>query len=138
MNLSTKCLCAASLALLFGCANNNGNRASGPGSVSSLQFDDMAVPDGMTLLTDIAKSHSYSSGEYRKGDFEYYGGVSVVDAVSYTCDRMKLDRWSLRSEKAETLDIAELIFSKTPYTTTYKIWKDGSVTRMTVQYRTNQ
>ncbi len=135
MNLSTKCFCVIGLALLFGCAASGGSSAT-----TSLQFDDMAVPDGMTLLAN--PSHSYTRGEYRNGDFEYYGGVPVPEAVSYTRDRMKLDSWSLVSDDPvaaeKPVNGIELVFSKIPYTTTYKIWKDESVTRMTVQYRTNQ
>lgn len=134
----------AVLAISFAsCAEFEG-RLSNHG-VSSVQFSDIPVPQGMQLRTRAFESHSYETGRFRFGHFEYYGDIGAEDAVVYMRDRMDQHGWHLTEESDLPLAEAgyqtgglakEMRFRRQPYETTCTVWEDEGVTRMSVAVQT--
>lgn len=120
------------LALLCGgCAVSDRPVDDGP----PVQFDDVAVPDGMVLKSDLNESYSRQTLAERIGHFEYYGPGTVDERQDYMRRRMPLNGWELIDEKTEAGGV-ELTFDKHPDISVCRIWKDESdVLRMVVDVR---
>ena len=132
-------LAFAALLAVVGCrtapdADGSTESASG---LTPVQFEDIPIIDGMTLETQMNRSHSYEAGSFRIGDLYYYGNVDRERVVSYMTERMGLHGWKLVGETREDRE-TELRFERRPYRTRCTIWTDSSdLTRMHVEYRTD-
>lgn len=103
--------------------------------VSTVQFSDIPVPDGMKLKTHGPVSHSFERGVFRHGDFEYYGGIEPSAAESYMRERMDSHGWRLTDDRVTEAGTS-LRFERAPYESHCRIWDDDGMTLMRVEVRT--
>lgn len=125
-------------ALLMGCMSHEEFGPRQDPGLSSAQFPDIPVPDGMRLYEGRHDSHSFEAGSFRYGDFKYAGSVPIPVAVAYMTKRMKLNKWS-QEEPVEIIEGRQhLRFRRHPYLAHCIIWKeeDEQLTRMSIEVRT--
>lgn len=104
--------------------------------VSAVQFQDMVVPLGFTLLDKTHQSHSRVEGEWRMGNFHYQGQLLVADAASYIRQRMPQHNWTLETEQLDEKG-GKLLFARGRYTAEYTFLRQEGSTQMVVDYRTD-
>lgn len=125
-------------ALLGGCMSQDAFGSGLDPGLTSAQFPDIPVPDGMRLYEGIHDSHSFQSGSFRYGDFKYAGSIPIPVAVSYMSKRMQLNKWT-QDQPVEVIEGRQhLSFRRYPYLAHCVIWKeeDEKLTRMSIEVRT--
>ena len=83
--------------------------------VSANQFDDIPVPDGLTLRERLHASDSVVVGDWRYGNFEYTGSVPVAEVAAYMRERMPQHAWELVAEEVDPQGRTILKFRRGKY-----------------------
>jgi hypothetical protein len=63
-------------------------------SIARAQFEDIPVPEGFKLRTDVLQSYSYQCGSFRQGRLLYEGAPDPARAASYLRDRIPQHGWT--------------------------------------------
>lgn len=138
VDLGSRTLGAAVLAALA-LASCQAPRAGGApeSGVTALQFQDIPVPDGMTLRESPRYSHSREVGEYRYGDFVYVGLVPIADVSAYLQERMPQHSWQLMDHQSDEKGNEKLVFRRGHYTAECSLTRtEQKTTRMDIDVRT--
>ncbi len=125
--------------LLFsaGCESPQSAPSQPNDGVSSTQFEDIPVPDGLRLRERLHKSDSVVVGDYRYGNFVYTGSVPVAEVASYMRDRMPQHAWELIGEDQDAKGNTTLNFRRGKYTADCTLGRtEDKTTQMTVTVRT--
>ena len=77
--------------------------------VSSSQFSDIPVPDGMKLQDHPSTTNSNEASGWRYGNFVYSGSTSLEAATSYMQQRMPFHNWTLSKDEVPAPDALSLI-----------------------------
>jgi hypothetical protein len=105
--------------------------------VSSTQFEDIPVPDGLRLRERMHKSDSIVVGDYRYGNFVYTGSVPAAEVASYMRERMPQHAWQLVAEDEDAKGNQTLSFRRGKYTADCSLGRtEDKATQMTVKVRT--
>lgn len=107
--------------------------------VGAIQFDDIPVPDGMSLKEHNHVSDSVVVGEFRYANFEYTGTIPVPQVGAYLRDRMPQHRWHLTRDEATPSGAEYLSFRRGKYVADCSLVKDDeieAITHMKVTVRT--
>ncbi|HET6204050.1 MAG TPA: hypothetical protein VFI25_14765 [Planctomycetota bacterium] len=67
-------------------------------SIARSQFDDVPVPEGLTLRTDSLESYSYQCGAFRQARLIYHGSADPARVAAYLRERLPLHGWSATAE----------------------------------------
>ncbi|MCB9884402.1 MAG: hypothetical protein H6838_02865 [Planctomycetes bacterium] len=105
--------------------------------VSSLQFQDMVVPQGFRLEDGAHQSHSREEGDWRMGRFYYTGAAQIADAAGYVKQRMPQHNWALEVEELGDSMQGRLRFARGRYVAEYTFTRLEGTTRMVVDYQTD-
>lgn len=110
-------------------------------SLSVAQFEDVPIPDGLKLQTNLNQTYSYENGMYRKGAFVYTGTLAGEAVVEYALQNLPDYGWQLVSNTgsaAEGEGGAVLEFVRWPYRARYQIEDaEKGPTRLEVTYTTD-
>lgn len=120
------------LLLLGACATSE----SVDHGVSSVQFQDVAVPDGMKLVDRFHESHSREVAGWRYGHFEYVGQAQLQDACSHVLQRMPQHMWQLALDESPDASVRRLRFERGRYVADYTLQRVDGVTHMKIDYTT--
>ncbi|MFM1918632.1 MAG: hypothetical protein RLZZ303_266 [Candidatus Hydrogenedentota bacterium] len=104
--------------------------------VGAVQFQDMVVPLGFTLLDDNHQSHSREAGEWRMGKFQYQGSAAIADAANYVRQRMPQHSWSIEADEVQATG-GKLRFVRGRYVAEYTFARVEGSTMMYVDYQTD-
>lgn len=114
---------------------------AGPGSqgdgVSAIQFQDMAVPEGLTLRDDNHQSYSSEESGWRQGHFEYSGQARLEDACGHVLQRMPQHSWVRVADEQPDESTRILKFTRGRYTAEYNLRRQDGITYMVIDYRTD-
>ncbi|MEM7199896.1 MAG: hypothetical protein AAF628_06500 [Planctomycetota bacterium] len=66
--------------------------------VSAVQFQDIPVPEGLTLRERFHASDSRVAGDYRYANFTYGGTLPVAEVGTYLLERMPQHSWRLEDD----------------------------------------
>ena len=108
--------------------------------VGAIQFDDIPVPDGMTLKEHNHKSDSAVIGEFRYANFVYSGTIPVPEVGAYLRDRMPQHRWHLTRDEVKSSGAEYLRFRRGKYVADCILVQDEeieAITYMKVAVRTS-
>jgi hypothetical protein len=105
--------------------------------VSSVQFHDVVVPDGLRLIDDAAQSYSREEAGWRHGRFVYAGATRVAEAAAYVRMRMPQHGWQLVADEAVDEATSRVRFARGHYVTEYMFVQNEGSTQMMVDYRTD-
>jgi hypothetical protein len=105
--------------------------------VSSVQFQDVVVPDGLRLIDDAHQSHSVEAANYRLGHFVYYGGIRREDAANYVRLRMPQHSWVLVADEVVDENTNRIRFVRGHYSAEYKFIRMDGRMQMVVDYQTD-
>jgi hypothetical protein len=108
-----------------------------PVEVHSKQFQDYIVPSGFRLRDQNHESYAREVSSWRQGHYIYSGRKEVSAAASYVEANMGRHSWRLVGTEEVDGSGKRLQFSRGIYTTDYLFQRDGNVTRMTVDYKTD-
>lgn len=106
-------------------------------SVSSAQFQDVVVPDGMRLLDDMHQSYSNVASTWRLGHFVYSGLLGSDTAMNYVRQRMPQHNWQLASEETIDATTVKLRFVRAQYVAEYLFVRLEGRLQMVVDYTTD-
>lgn len=111
----------------------------GQDGVTSVQFRDMVVPDGLLLIDDSHQSHSQEAASWRQGRFVYSGTVKPVEAAGYVRERMPLHNWSLIKDETSNGEpvTTTLRYERGYYSAEYKFSRIDGRTQLVVEYDTD-
>jgi hypothetical protein len=126
----------ALLGLFAACATPDGSPGDDFG-VTAVQFQDIVVPDGMTLLNRRNESHSREEPGWRYGHFEYTGQPRVDDACAHVLLRMPQHSWRLVADEQPDEATRRLQFVRGRYVAEYTLERRQGLTRMVIDYRTD-
>src|SRR5262245_50913943 len=70
-------------------------------SIARAQFEDIPVPEGFKLRTDLLQSYSYQCGSFRQGRLLYEGAPDPAHAASYLRDRIPQHGWTATTDSTE-------------------------------------
>lgn len=104
--------------------------------VAAIQFQDVVVPQGLTMNERFNESHSIEEAGYRHGRFEYSGQTRVEDACAHLLQRMPQHAWTLTSDEQVDKATRKLRFVRGRYTADYTLVRKDGITTMVVDYRT--
>ena len=134
IHLGSAVLCGCVLAA---CASSGGlHPVPRRADVSSVQFSDIPVPAGMRLKDRFHESHSFQVGDFRYGDFHYYGSLPTAEVADYMARRMELHGWVLSQPPDLAMSRLELRFQRRPHIATCEIWREASETHLKIAVRT--
>ena len=108
-----------------------------PPGVDSKQFHDYVVPSGFRLKDRKHESYAREVASWRHGHYVYSGSSKVAAAASYVEANMGRHSWRLVTNEEVDEKSKRLQFERGIYTTDYLIQRDGNVTRITVDYKTD-
>ncbi|MAD32824.1 MAG: hypothetical protein CMJ88_03595 [Planctomycetes bacterium] len=108
-----------------------------PPGVDSKQFQDYVVPSGFRLKDRKHESYAREVASWRHGHYVYSGSSKVAAAASYVEANMGRHSWRLVTNEEVDEKSKRLQFERGIYTTDYLIQRDGNVTRITVDYKTD-
>lgn len=108
-----------------------------PPGVDSQQFQDYVVPSGFRLKDRKHESFSREVASWRHGHYIYSGSSKVAAAASYVEANMGRHSWRLVTNEEVDEQSKRLQFERGIYTTDYLFQRDGNVTRITVDYKTD-
>ncbi|MBK8099188.1 MAG: hypothetical protein IPK26_18930 [Planctomycetes bacterium] len=127
---------AGLLSVLSACQGPGDASGDEPG-LTAVQFQDVAVPDGFLLKSDLRESYSREERGWRIGHFVYtHNSVRVDDASAHLRARMPQHNWTLVGDEQVDEQSRRLRFVRTPYSVEYLLNRQDGITRMTVDYRT--
>ena len=129
--LSTCCV-----ASLFAACQDVANAYRGNLGVSAVQFPDVPAPHGMGLREHEHMSHSLQVGEYRYGEFEYAGPLTVREVSAYMRERMPQHSWEMVADDAPSPDVQVMKFRRGKYVAECTVSRDKALTRMRVKVQT--
>ncbi len=109
----------------------------GQDGVSSVQFQDVVVPDGLKIVDNAHQSHTVEAASYRNGRLVYTGAVRAEDAVAYVRERLPLHNWTLVQEDTANPDRTKLRFERGYYVQEYLFTRRDGKTEMVVDYTTD-
>lgn len=122
--------------LLLGSCAATGDGKDGDRGVSVVQFQDVVVPDGMTLVDRFYESHSREEAGWRFGHFVYVGQPQLQDACAHLLQRMPQHLWRLASDETPEEATRKLRFERGRYVADYTLQRVDGVTHMVIDYRT--
>lgn len=105
--------------------------------VSSMQFQDVVVPDGMRILDTEHQSHSRQDSSLRQGHFVYLGSSPVADAANYVRARMPQHNWKMVADEVAADGTVRLGFVRGIYEAAYQFERRDGRTQMIVDYKTD-
>src|SRR5262245_40562622 len=70
-------------------------------SIARSQFEDIPVPEGFKLRTDLLQSYTYQCGSFRQGRLLYEGAPDPARAASYLRDRVPQHGWTQTTDSTE-------------------------------------
>ncbi|MEY4673272.1 MAG: hypothetical protein RL148_1056 [Planctomycetota bacterium] len=105
--------------------------------VAAIQFQDVVVPDGLTMIERFNESYSIEEAGYRQARFEYSGQTRVEDASSHLLQRMPQHAWTLSSDEQVDKATRKLKFIRGRYIAEYTLVRKDGITTMRVDYRTD-
>ena len=108
-----------------------------PPGVDSKQFQDYVVPSGFRLKDRKHESYAREVASWRHGHYVYSGSSKVAAAASYVEANMGRHSWRLVTNEEVDEKSKRLQFERGIYTTDYLFQRDGNVTRITVDYKTD-
>lgn len=108
-----------------------------PTEVDSRQFQDYVVPSGFLLKDREHESYSREVASWRHGHYVYSGQEDVTVAASYVEANMCRHNWRLRGTEDLDGDGKRLQFERGIYKADYEFSRNGNVTKMTVDYKTD-
>ena len=108
-----------------------------PPGVDSKQFQDYVVPSGFRLKDRKHESYAREVASWRHGHYIYSGSSKVAAAASYVEANMGRHSWRLVTNEEVDEKSKRLQFERGIYTTDYLFQRDGNVTRITVDYKTD-
>jgi hypothetical protein len=123
------------LGLLVACATPDGSPSDDFG-VSAVQFQDVVVPDGLTLLNNRNESHSREEPGWRYGHFVYTGPARVDEACAHLLLRMPQHSWRLVTDEQADETTRKLQFVRGRYVADYTLERREGITKMVIDYRT--
>ena len=123
----------AALAVLAACQG----LPRGQEGVTSVQFQDVVVPDGLHIVDSAYQSHSIEAASSRFGRYVYSGAVRAEDAASYVRERLPLHNWTLVHEDTKNSDQTKLRFERGYYVQEYLFTRRDGRTEMVVDYTTD-
>ncbi|MGE3173323.1 MAG: hypothetical protein AB7O97_11915 [Planctomycetota bacterium] len=128
-------LLAPVLVLLGACQSLEPDTDADTG-VSAVQFQDLVVPAGMSMIDRYHESHSREDAGWRYGHFEYLGAPQLDEACAHLLSRMPQHNWQLAADEATDASSRRLRFERGRYVVDYNLTRIDGVTRMVVDYRT--
>ncbi|MGC6486233.1 MAG: hypothetical protein ACON4Z_01180 [Planctomycetota bacterium] len=108
-----------------------------PPEVHSRQFQDYVVPSGFRLKDQEHQSYAREVASWRHGHYVYSGQEDVTLAASYVEANMGRHNWQLRETEDLDGNGKRLQFERGIYTADYEFSRNGNITKMTVDYKTD-
>ncbi len=105
--------------------------------VDSRQFQDYVVPSGFRLRDREHESYARQVASWRHGHYVYSGQEDLSLAASYVEANMGRHNWRLCGTEELDGDGKRLQFARGIYTADYEFSRNGNVTKMTVDYKTD-
>lgn len=111
-------------------------QTSNDDGVNAVQFQDLVVPDGMTLYERFHESHSREEANWRFAHYIYTGQPKIDEVAGHLLLRMPQHSWTMVSDERPDESTRRLKFSRGRYTADYCITRQHGVTEMVIDYTT--
>jgi hypothetical protein len=120
---------------LAGCQTADANH-NGDLGVSSVQFQDIAIPAGLKLVERFHESHSREVAGWRFGHYEYVGQTTMPEACAHVLERMPQHDWKVVVDDASQANARHLQFKRGAYVVDYRLDRIDGQTQLVVEYDT--